>query len=268
MTHRAKKSLGQNFLKSKSALNAIVGAGNISTKDTILEIGPGTGALTEYLLATGAKIIAVEKDKDLITLLEEKFQKEISVGQLKIIEKDILKFEPGSINLKNKEYKIIANIPYYITGAILEKFLEGKELPERMVLLVQKEVATRIVARDGKESILSISVKVFGKPKIVVKVPNTAFSPAPKVDSAVLLIENISQEKFEGEKFSIGKFFTLLKVGFAHKRKLLARNLETVVSKEDISRAFLEITISRNARAENLKVEDWISLAKSIARNS
>jgi 16S rRNA (adenine1518-N6/adenine1519-N6)-dimethyltransferase len=161
MPHRAKKSLGQHFLRSASAIRAIVSAGEVTEKDTVLEIGPGEGVLTLALLNTGAKVIAVEFDHSLIPILSERFSAEISSGQLTLIEKDILLFNPASCQLKASGYKLVANIPYYITGAIFEKFLTEKTPPSCLVVLIQKEVATRIVARDHKESILSVSVKAF-----------------------------------------------------------------------------------------------------------
>jgi len=269
MPHRAKKSLGQNFLRSGSALRAISDAGKITPQDIVLEIGPGKGALTEVLLESGAKVIAIEKDRLLIPFLSDKFAKEIKEGKLELIEKDILEWNPRDIGLKVGEYKLIANIPYYITGAILEKFLEEETRPERIVFLVQKEVADRIVARDKKESILSISVKAFGTPKVVMKVSKKAFSPSPKVDSAILLIEHISHTYFSGwgisEQKAIREFFDIVHAGFAHKRKLLGRNLEKVSDKETILRVFTELDLSISVRAEDLSPEKWLLLARVLS---
>ncbi|MEI6316667.1 MAG: 16S rRNA (adenine(1518)-N(6)/adenine(1519)-N(6))-dimethyltransferase RsmA [bacterium] len=268
--HRAKKSLGQNFLRSGAVLRSIVDAGAIVSSDIILEIGPGKGALTEALLETGAKVIAIEKDRELIPYLQEKFSQKISEGKLELIEKDVLEFEPKDVGFVSGGYKIIANIPYYITGAILEKFMEGDILPERIVFLVQKEVADRIVARDKKESILSISVKAFGVPKNMVKVSKKAFTPQPKVDSAVLLIDKISHEYFKTWNIpvhqAIREFFDIIHVGFAHKRKLLARNLEKTSSKEIILNSFTECNLSVSARAEDISPTQWLALAKLLAQ--
>ncbi|MEK7113685.1 MAG: 16S rRNA (adenine(1518)-N(6)/adenine(1519)-N(6))-dimethyltransferase RsmA, partial [Patescibacteria group bacterium] len=192
MIHRAKKSLGQNFLKSISALNKIVAAGELFPRDMVLEIGPGKGALTEKLLEKAGQVIAIEKDKVLFEFLSEKFKEEIKNKKLILREDDILEFDASQF----KKFKIIANIPYNITGAILKKFLTAENQPEMMVLMVQNEVAKRIVARDGRESLLSISVKAYGEPKIIEKVPARYFSPAPKVDSAVIAIKNISRKVF------------------------------------------------------------------------
>lgn len=244
-------------------LRTLVTSGKVISDDTVLEIGPGEGVLTEALLATGADIIAIEKDRDLIPLLNEKFSAEIASGQLRLIEADVLDFDPAKVGLHAGTYKLIANIPYYITGAIFEKFLTEKNPPSLMVMLIQKEVATRIVARDKKESILSLSVKAFGVPKIVAKVPASAFRPAPKVDSAILLVEDISNEHFPSAE-AIDTFFKVVRAGFAHKRKLLARNLEVVAEKESISKAFGNLTISANARAEDLALPVWLSLARVL----
>ncbi len=264
MTHRPKKSLGQHFLRSASAIKAMVSSGKVGADDTVLEIGPGEGVLTHALLSTGAKVIAVEFDGALIPLLSERFSAEIASGALTLIEADILKWNPESAGLFSGAYKLVANIPYYITGAIFEKFLTEKNHPSCMVVLIQKEVATRIVARDNKESILSISVKAFGNPKITAKVPASAFRPAPKVDSAVLLVDTISQDQFNGGDTK--HFFDIVHAGFAHKRKLAARNLETVANKEAITQAFETLGVSPKARAEDMPLSIWISLANVFAQ--
>ena len=214
-------------------------------------------------------MVAVEKDRDLIPLLQEKFETLIANKKLTLLEDDVLDFDIQKAGLKKGQYKLVANIPYYITGAIFRKFLETDVLPSCMVVLVQKEVAQRIVANDGKESILSISIKAFGKPKLVVKVPNTAFSPAPKVDSAVLLVENISHAYFADWNIpvqqAIRKFFDIVHAGFAHKRKLLVRNLEDVIPKERIQAVFAELGFSLNLRAEDVSPKDWLVLARMLS---
>lgn len=257
--HKAKKSLGQNFLKSIPALNAIVLAGEIKKDDIILEIGPGKGALTEKLLEKSGKVIAIEKDKDLLEILQEKFKEEIKNGKFVLINEDVLNYE-----IKEKNYKIIANIPYNITGAILKKFLTSENQPERMVLMVQNEVAKRIVAKDGDESILSISVKAYGKPKIIMKVPARYFSPAPKVDSAIIAINNISRETFNKNNIKEEKFWELVKNGFAHKRKVLVSNLKDLYKKEKILEIFEKLNISEKTRAEDLTLENWIAITKML----
>ena len=263
MEHKAKKSLGQNFLKSADALRKIILAGEVSGKDTVLEIGPGKGALTEKILSAGATVLAVEKDNDLLEFLHGKFATELDEKKFVLVHEDILDFLPEEHGLRKGEYKIIANIPYNITGAILKKFLSGESQPERMVLMVQNEVAKRIVARDQKESLLSISVKAYGIPKIVTKVPARYFSPAPKVDSAVILIQNISKNLFSEQKIDEKKFWNLLKTGFAHKRKVLAGNLKELNPKIDWQASLHKVNLSIKTRAEDLSINDWVKLYKN-----
>lgn len=273
----AKKSLGQNFLKSQKALNQIIeGAGDLKDQ-TVLEIGPGMGALTERLVKTSAKeIILIEMDNRLISILEEKFADEIKKGRVKIINNDILKVDLNSIGLKKGEYNLIANIPYYITGAIIRNIIGGDLYPKKAVVLVQKEVAERIIARNKKESILSIAVKIIGTPKIIDKVPKGAFAPSPKVDSAILLIDQISKKNFSdqpsgdigvsgGEEKSEQKrekrFFDILHAGFAHKRKILKSNLKENSIFEDPEKVLKLYNIKSDARAETLTLEQWKALA-------
>ncbi|MFA6520123.1 MAG: 16S rRNA (adenine(1518)-N(6)/adenine(1519)-N(6))-dimethyltransferase RsmA [Candidatus Paceibacterota bacterium] len=253
---RAKKSLGQNFLKSEMALHKIIEAGEVTPRDVILEIGPGKGALTSKLLEKAGKVIAVEKDRELFDLLKTKFEKEISSGKLNLINDDILKFNTSAQSLGPRAYKIIANIPYNITGAILKKFLTAENQPSLMVLMVQNEVAQRIVTRDGKESILSISVKAYGEPKMVMKVGKRYFSPAPKVDSAIISIKNISRQFFEKNNINEGNFWEIIRAGFAHKRKKLSSNLKILQKNEK----FGLLEDLGNKRAEDLALSDWIPL--------
>ena len=293
----AKKSLGQNFLNSDGALSAVILAGKVSKGDIVLEIGPGKGALTRKLLETGAKVYAIEKDDRLIPVLEELFAKEIKSEKLTLIHGDVLEFNPSSYKLKAGKYKLIANIPYYITGELIRNFLSELPQPELMVILVQKEVAERIISKDGKESILSISVKVYGEPKYVQTVKAGSFFPPPKVDSAILLIDNISKKNFESpskgqvfwklgrsdgdgqKKFlaknfsapknlpqeelvktpSEQKFFEIVRAGFAHKRKTLSSNLKAHISKEKLA----SLGINEKERAEKLSLKQWLAITNS-----
>lgn len=252
---RAKKSLGQNFLTSIPARIAIVNAGNLTSSDTVLEIGPGRGFLTSGLLNTGAKVTALEKDRELIPILKEQFS---SYKNFKLIAGDALTHEPPKT-----PYKLIANIPYYITGAILERYLSNKNQPTQMVVLVQKEVAERIVARDKKESILSLAVKVYGEPKIVYRVSKGSFNPIPRVDSAVLSVQNISRANFKNKEHE-KTFFKLIHAGFAHKRKFLVSNLRQEFPKTDFSIIFQKNNISEKSRAEDLPLKTWLSITKEI----
>lgn len=277
MTFIKKKSLGQNFLRNAGALQKIVEAAEIKSGETVLEIGPGEGNLTGKLLDGGAKVVAVEKDDRLIPILQEKFTVEISSGQLTLIHDDILHVALFSAIAENRApmdlgymlhasgYKIVANIPYYITGEILRKALSEWPQLARIVLLVQKEVAERIVARNGKESLLSISVKIYGDPKIIGVVKAGSFAPAPKVDSAILLIENISKNRLAG--INEQHFFEIVRAGFAHKRKILAGNLKPLWG-ADAEKRLAICNIPKNIRAENLTLENWLCLARHKSTNS
>lgn len=263
---KAKKSLGQHFLTSQSAITKIRDAANIVADDIVLEIGPGTGILTEALLGSSAKkVIAVEKDRDLLPLLEEKFAAQISAGKLEILEKDILNFDTDSFaaTLAPNTYKLVANIPYYITGAIIEKFLSAKAQPSQMVLLIQKEVAERIVARDGKESVLSIAVKAYGIPKIIAKVPAGAFNPPPKVDSAIISIEGISRDFFKDCDELL--FFKVMKAVFGKKRKQIGGSLaDFLTDREKALAALKNAGIDQKTRPEDIGLQTWKKLIQVL----
>ncbi len=257
----AKKSLGQNFLTNTGIVASIVDAASIIPLETVLEIGPGKGILTQELLKRGAKVIAVEKDDELIPFLEEKFKKEIDEKQLILIHDDILNLESAKNTAFNlKDYKLVANIPYYITGLIIRKFLTTKNQPKQMVLLVQKEVAERIIAENGKKSLLSVSVKVYGTPKYIKTVKAGSFTPAPKVDSAILLIDNISKNFFNN--ITEERFFEVLHAGFAHKRKQLFGNLRAVFDENILREKMKMAEIPENTRAEDLSLENWRKLSE------
>ena len=254
--HKAKKSLGQNFLKSALALKNIVEAGKVNPGDIILEIGPGRGALTEKLLLAGGQVIAVEKDPELAEYIRQEFHEYVHNGQLRLIEGDILDFDTGILGDDKKSYKIIANIPYNITGAILKKFLTSKLQPKTMVLLLQKEVADRILAQDGKQSLLSISVRAYGEPRKIMKVEARYFSPAPKVDSAVIAIYAISRKFFIENSIDEARFWEIVRAGFAHKRKKLASNLKKILRNSLLQDL-------KDKRAEDLTLLEWGKLAQS-----
>ncbi len=253
----AKKSLGQNFLISPAPIRRMLEEAKVKTGDTVLEIGPGKGILTSSLLGAGAKVIAIEKDNELIPLLSEKFKEEIKNGKLTLICDDIVNFK-----FEIKNYKLIANIPYYLTGEIIRLFLTSENQPESISLLLQKEVVERIVAKNGKESILSISVKVYGVPKYLGTVKKGLFRPIPNVDSALLYIDRISKDFFKD--LSENRFFEIVKLGFAHKRKKLISNLKELSGNKNIEKIFSDLKIDTNTRAEELTLSDWKSLTKSL----
>jgi len=258
----AKKSLGQNFLNSDGAIKEMVTSAQVTNSDTVLEVGPGKGVLTKALLATGAKVITIEKDDRLISPLRKKFSKEIESGQLNLIHGDILEYKLKDCGLDTKEYKVIANIPYYITGHFFRKLFGEEKQPNTIVTIVQKEVAERIVAKDEKESVLSLSVKVYGTPKYVKTVHRGSFFPVPNVDSAILAIFNISRKNFSNIKEDF--FFEVVKTGFSHKRKKLFGNLKPLIGEEKLKEAFVKINQSQDLRAEDLKLDDWLLLIEKI----
>ena len=266
---KAKKSLGQHFLRSKGAVRKIVVAAEIMPRETVLEIGPGRGVLTEALLLAGACVVAVEKDSELIPELSEKFSQEVSAGRLTLLEGDILderlqkKLFP-ILGGKTAKYKVVANIPYYITGALFRLFLEKLRQPTRLVFLVQKEVAEQIVSRNGKEGILSLSIKAFGTPKYVAKVPKESFSPKPKVDSAIIAVTDISRDRLKG--VSEAQFFKVVKAGLGAKRKMLLGNLSKSLNipKDELEKVFHKLDIPPTSRGEDLPIEKWLALAREI----
>jgi len=257
-----KKSLGQNFLRSNSVVKKIVASAHIEKDEIVLEVGPGKGILTKALLEAGAQVIAIEKDHRLIPELLETFQKEISEKRFTLIEGDILELFPGDIpSITQGNYKVVANIPYYISGALLRIFLESVCQPNSMVLMLQKEVARRIVARDGKESILSISVKAYGVPKYIDTVKKEQFKPIPKVDSAILAVEHISRDFFTHitQKY----FFTVLKTAFGQKRKTIGNTLRKVFA-EKTENILTSAGLTKNVRPEDLTLVDWKRIVSGV----
>lgn len=246
---RAKKSLGQHFLMHPRIAERIVLAAKVRPTATVLEIGPGRGILTRALLARTGRVVAVEADLGLFEKLQNDFVAEIRDGRLELVHQDIRAFD---ISKLPTGYIVVANIPYYLTGELFRMFLESPHQPSAMTFLVQKEVADRI-ARSKKESILSLSVKIYGVPKYEFTVPRGAFAPAPKVDSAVLSIRDISRNHFKN-RAEEKRFFELIHAGFAHKRKFVRNNLlEAQLPSGDIP---------EKARAEDLPLEAWLALSK------
>lgn len=265
---RSGAKLGQHLLTSRSIARAVGEAAGVHAGDTVLEIGPGKGMLTAELLALGARVVAIEKDRAMVAILKTTFAKEISSGRLSLIEDDIRRFSSLiTLNslLFSGPYKVAANIPYYITGEIIRLLLTAPHQPTDIALLVQKEVAERI-ARSKKESLLSLSVKVYGAPCYVRTVKAGSFNPPPSVDSAILAFHHISRNNFVQVNEQI--FFDLLHAGFAQKRKLLASNIKTLVARsvpEKTPTALLaEAGIAEKARAEDVNLSNWLLLASLL----
>jgi 16S rRNA (adenine1518-N6/adenine1519-N6)-dimethyltransferase len=262
MTRRGAR-LGQHFLTGLWAAAKLVDAARIEPSDTVLEIGPGHGALTKELLKTGARVVAIEKDEALTAELRHTFEQERAAGRFQLVEGDVRDFEPAHHGLSAGGFILAANIPYYITGEILRQFLSSDAQPKRLALLIQKEVADRILARNKKESILSLSVKAFGVPSIAAKVARGNFSPPPSVDSAILVVDDISKKNFEDVDESF--FFSVVRAGFSSKRKRLAGNLANLMGKQQAMSALEYCGLPENVRAEDVPTDTWFTLVRQLA---
>lgn len=242
------KKLGQNFLVDRNVLKKIIHAANLNSDDIVLEIGPGLGVLTIELAKRVKKVIATEKDRRMCEILKKVLK---NYKNVEIINKDILDVGYSTSHITTshiKHYKLVANLPYYITSPVIRKFLETKNKPELMILMVQKEVGQRICAKF-KMSLLSVAVQFYSKPEIISYVSKKSFYPQPKVDSAIIKITPKPIPKINTKKF-----FNLVKKGFSSKRKMLKNNLR-------INESILEeLRLNPKIRAENLSIQDWLKL--------
>jgi len=256
---RADKRLGQNFLQDSFALEAIVAAAEIQPTDTVLEIGPGLGSLTRYLAASAKQVVAVELDFDLLAPLQAVLA---PYQNVRVIHGDILKLAPHEL-INEKDYIVAANIPYYITSAVIRHLLtqspkrESDPKPRRIVLTVQKEVAERICAKPGDMSILALSVQVYGKPNIAARIPANAFFPEPKVDSAVLSVDIYPAPLIHADIMET--FFKLIKAGFSQKRKTLRNSLSSGlhIPTNESETMLKTANIDPMRRAETLSITEW-----------
>jgi 16S rRNA (adenine1518-N6/adenine1519-N6)-dimethyltransferase len=241
-------------------------AAQIEKNDVVLEIGPGTGALTRVLLERGAKVIALEADLRALAVLEEVFKAQIEKGRLILHHADARSLELTQISgLVHHQFKVVANIPYYLSGLLFRTMLESEIQPKNLVFLVQKEVAKRICVdqkRGEKESLLSLSVKVFGTPHYIKTVSRGHFSPAPKVDSGIIAIEAIHQNNFA--YMSKEHFFDTLHIGFGQKRKQLMGNLSATYQKDLLIHIFSTLGLSPTIRAEDVSLEKWLALCTAL----
>lgn len=259
----AKKGLGQHFLVDRNVLAEIVSAAVLAPSDTVIEIGPGLGTLTEELLKKAAKVIAVEVDPKLASSLQKRFFKS---PHLNVINADILELDPAElIDKKTPDYKVVANLPYYIAAPILRHFLEASRKPSLMVVMVQKEVAQSIAAKPGDMSILSISVQLYGKPTIVDYVPAQSFYPQPKVDSAIVRIDVYPKPTVAVE--DIAGFFEIVKAGFSAPRKQIRNSLAKglQLAPEEVAQLLKQAKISPQRRAETLSLDEWTKLQRVLA---
>jgi 16S rRNA (adenine1518-N6/adenine1519-N6)-dimethyltransferase len=250
---KAKKSFGQNWLRDDATLDEIVEAAELSIKDTVLEVGPGLGTLTSKLVKKAGKVVAVEADQDLIPYLLDQAAK---VNNLEIVSGDILKFDLTKLPAG---YKVVANIPYYLTSNLIRNLLEASNPPTAMVLLVQKEVAERIVAGPGQMSVLSFSVQYYGEATIVRDVSRELFDPVPQVDSAIIKIMRHTEPVFAADTRLL---FRLVKAGFGEKRKMLRNSLSggLHVDQSAVEELLMAAQISSTARAQELSMQQWKDL--------
>ena len=259
-----KKSLGQNFLVDPNGLIKVLQAAQLTPDDTVLEIGAGLGSLT-YLLAQQVKyVVAVELDMRLIPPLTQVLA---GFDNITIKQGDMLELSPDAL-LGAAHYVVVANIPYYITSALIRHLLEADHKPTRMVLTVQQEVAEHILARDGKMSLLALSVQVYGKPELKARIPAGCFYPPPEVDSAVLSIELYEEPLFPSE--SLDLFFKLAHAGFAQKRKTLRNTLATGMNQSPAwaEKLLTAAGIDPQRRAETLSMQEWKQLVEAYQQLS
>ncbi len=259
-----KKSLGQNFLADEFFLKKIVNAVGLNPGDAVLEIGPGLGNLTRFLLEAEARVTAVEIDRRMVEILHAEFASE---ARLNIIHGDILKIPPDEFSLKSG-YQVVANIPYYITSAIIRRLLEAHHQPSGLWLTIQTEVADRICAVPGEMSLLSLSVQVYGQPSKVFSIPAGAFYPPPQVDSSLLQIALYPQPVIPADQLT--GFFQLAKAGFSQKRKTLRNSLAGGLGceKETAEMLLVQAGISPQERAENLTLQNWSNLTEAFLNQS
>jgi 16S rRNA (adenine1518-N6/adenine1519-N6)-dimethyltransferase len=243
-----KKSLGQNFLVNLEVLEQIIKTAEITKNDQVVEIGAGLGVLTEKLLEKAAHVRAIEYDSTLIPMLQKTFSKS---KNLELLHADALKIDPPDY-----PYKLVANIPYYITSPLLNHYLQTQKRPDIIVFLVQKEVAEKICAEPGDHSILSLQVQIFGNPKMIAQVGKSSFFPQPKVDSAILKIEVFQEPVLKNTRL----FFKLIKAAFSQKRKTLLNSLRSAnleLGREEISDLLNQAGIEPNRRPQSLSLEEW-----------
>jgi 16S rRNA (adenine1518-N6/adenine1519-N6)-dimethyltransferase len=253
---RPNKSFGQNFLIDRSVLRRIIEAAEINAGDQVLELGAGTGVLTRELARHARRVVAVELERDMLSLLAETTR---NVANVELIERNLLYVDPAAI-FGAEAYKLVANLPYYITAPTFRHFLESANPPRLLVVMVQYEVAQRIVAAPGDLSLLGVSIQFYGKPDIVAHVPARAFYPAPKVDSAILRVDLKDEVPLAHRQRD--SFFRLVQAGFSERRKQLHNSLARGLHRKDVEvQAWLKAAgIDPVRRAETLSVEEWLQL--------
>ena len=252
-----KKQFGQNFLFDQNSVKKMIEAAQIGPDDIAVEVGPGVGNLTQELAKDAKEVIAIENDRSMLAILNDLFG---GTPNVKIIDADILKFDE---NLLPKDYKVVANLPFYLAAPAIRKFLESPNPPRSLALIVQKEVAQRIAAQPPQMSLLAVSVQFYAQAKIISYIKKDGFWPSPKVDSAII---DIVLRKVIYDKQFVEIFFKVVRAGFSHPRKQLANNLSTELGMDrgQAEKLLEQNGIKPTARAETLTVEAWNNLARSV----
>lgn len=253
---RPQKSFGQNFLVDRSVLQKIIEAAQIGPGDEILEVGAGTGVLTRELAKLARRVVAVELERDMLALLNETTR---GYANVELVARNLLVLDPAEV-FGVAPYKLVANLPYYITAPTFRHFLESKNPPRLLVVMVQWEVAQRIVAAPGNLSLLGVSVQFYGRPQIVARVPADAFYPAPKVDSAILRVDVYPQVSLTPAERN--RFFRIVQAGFSERRKQLHNSLAHGLHRknEEMHAWLAAANIAASRRAETLSIEEWLQL--------
>lgn len=252
---RPSKSLGQNFLVEHGVVDRIVRASGIGPGDLVVEVGPGLGVLTGHLLQAGAQVVAIELDRDLVPHLRRTFE---DLETLTVVEADALEVELSEILPPGVPYSVVANLPYSVASAVLMHFLEQPRPPERMTVMVQREVADRIVAQPPEMTVLSVAVQVLAKPERAFTVAPGSFLPPPKVESAVVNLRPLGESRLPRGRRPL--FFQLVNAGFRHKRKQLLNSMafELDLPKDVIAARLTSAGIDPMRRAQTLSVDEWL----------
>jgi 16S rRNA (adenine1518-N6/adenine1519-N6)-dimethyltransferase len=257
-----RKDLGQNFLTDPAILSRIVSAADLSPKDLVVEVGAGTGTLTRAVAEAAGRVVALELDRRLVEILQEQLA---DLPNVDIHHANVLSHPIAGLG--HRGYKVVGNLPYYITSAVLRRFLEAEPRPQILVVTVQREVAERIVASPGDMSLLAVSVQFYGRPRIVMRIRAGAFYPPPKVDSAVVRIDVFEQPTVTlSERCSEERFFRVVRAGFSQKRKTLRNSLRggLGLSAAMVEKALQQAGVDDRRRAETLSLQDWAAVAEAL----
>jgi 16S rRNA (adenine1518-N6/adenine1519-N6)-dimethyltransferase len=260
---RPRKRLGQSFLLDPGALRRIVEAADLSAGDPVVEVGAGVGNLTHLLAAQAGTVVAVELDERLVEILREQVA---GLPNVQVVHGDVLQIH--DFGFADRAYKVVGNLPYYITSAVLRHFLEGRPQPVLLVVTIQREVAERIVAQPGDMSLLAVSVQFYGQPRIVARIPAGSFYPPPQVDSAIVRIDVGSEPRVNlDEDIGEGGFFRVVRAGFSQRRKTLRNSLSGGLALDPglVEDRLREAGVDPRRRAETLSLEEWAAIARSIS---